>query len=68
MEDNEPHWVACTTGCSANIKSGERAVVFIEKMLQYEGQLTVPRCIEVNIHVQPAVPFMGHGNYNQFLK
>jgi hypothetical protein len=44
MKANEPHLVACTNGCIANIKSGEMAVVNIEKMLQYERQLTVPRC------------------------
>ena len=68
MEGNEPHCVACTIGRTANIKSGEIAVVFIEKMFQYERQLTVPRCIEVNIHVQPVVTFMCHGNDKQFLK
>jgi hypothetical protein len=44
MEGNEPHLVACTNGCISNIKSGEMTVVFIEKMLQYKHQLTVPRC------------------------
>jgi len=50
MEGNEPHWFACTIGRTANIKSDETEAVVFEKMLQYERQLTVPRCIEVNNH------------------